>query len=178
MEGVFMNYIKSGAKVFGDYLISLILFIVFLYPFIVITGESFSNWLPVYSILIFIPMFSILYSNLNSIAKKEKRSEDRLKVYPLKGLIIGLIGFSPVILLEMVYPLIIFDNPAANRLKELVLKTILGPVFFILRFTGTSAVSYAIASLVVPAIAMLGYITGYYDIRLNEVFRKKIAKDK
>ncbi|MGI6777782.1 MAG: hypothetical protein ACOX7R_07090 [Acetivibrionales bacterium] len=173
-----MNYLKSGAKVFGNYLISLVFFIVFLYPFIVITGERFSNWLPIYSILIFIPMFSMLFSNLNSLAKKEKRSENPLKVYPLKGLIIGLIGFSPVILLEIIYPLIVLNNPTANRLKELALKTILGPVFFILRFTGTNAVSYAIASLVVPAIAMLGYITGFYDIRLNEVFRKKIAKDK
>lgn len=171
-----MNYLKSGLKVFKDYLLSLILFVVFLYPFIVITGNRFLDWLPIYSILVFLLMFSITYSDLKSIAKREKRPQYNLNPYPLKGLVIGIIGFLPFIVLELIYPFIVFDNTTANRIKELALKTLLGPVFFSIRFTGGNTISYVIASLIVPVIAMLGYMAGYYDFYLSSPLRKNDSK--
>lgn len=167
-----MNYIKGGLKVFFGYCISLLMFGVFLYVFISITGDRFSFWLPFYSFLFFLMMFLIIYSDLNKLAMKEKRPQYNLNPYPLKGFIFGLIGFSPFILLELIYPLINLNDDVLERIKHLALNTLLGPLYWVLRIFGSTTGAYIAVSLLVPLIAMLGYLSGHYGFKLKGLFKK------
>jgi hypothetical protein len=171
-----MNYLKSGLKVLVDYLISLLVFGIFIYVFISITGDNFSRWLPVYSFVIFLLTFLILYSDFKKIAVKEKRPQYDLKPYPLKGLIYGVIGFSPFMLLGLIYPLISFGDQLLDRIKELAFNTLLGPLYFIVRLGNETAQGYAIALLVVPVIVMLGYMSGYYGFEMSKYLGKSKSR--
>jgi predicted Na+-dependent transporter len=170
------EYIKGGLKVLSNYVIALIFFVVFLYAFIVIAGENFVNWLHYYSFIMFLLLFAIIYSDFTRLARKEKRPQYNIKTYPLKGLIHGIIGFLPIILIEIIYPFIKFDDEVLIKIKELVLDVILGPVFFVLRIGNKSIISYIAASLVVPVIAMLSYIAGYYGFKLRDYINPKAAE--
>lgn len=165
------DYIKNGLKALTGYLISLLIFGVFLYVFLSIAKESFSKWLPVYSFVFFLLMFAIIYSDYKRLAVKERKPQYNLNPYPVKGLLYGLIGFSPFILMELVYPLIILDNPAVNRLKEVAFKTLLGPLYWLIRLMGGTVAAYAAAALVVPVVAMLGYLAGFYGFELGKHFK-------
>ena len=165
-----MNYIKGGLKVFTGYLMSLLVFVIFLYLFISVTKDSFYAWLPLYSFILFVLMFLIIYSDMRKLAVKERKPQYNLNPYPFKGLVLGLIGFSPLILLELVYPLLIFGSEPLNRVKHLVLNTLMGPLYFVVRLGNGSVWAYAAASLVVPVIAMLAYLAGYYGFELMKFF--------
>lgn len=160
--------IKDGLKVLGDYAVSLVMFVIFLYMFLMITKENYSKWIPLYSGIIFIMMASMIYTDMKKLAIKEKRPQYDLNPYPLKGFILGFIGFLPIITIEVVYLFLDFNTGLGNRVKELILKTILGPVYFSVRLFGGSAIAYVVASLIVPIVAMLGYLAGYYGIDLKK----------
>ena len=97
------DYIKNGFRVFVDYLISLVIFGVVLYTFLAITKDNYSKWIPVYSFLNFLLLYFMVYSDLKKLAIKEKRPQYNLKPYPLKGLILGFIGFLPLIIIHLLY---------------------------------------------------------------------------
>jgi hypothetical protein len=167
------NYIKGGLKVLSSYAISLIFFVVFLYTFIIIDNENFLNWLQYYSLFNFLLLFAILYSEYKRLGKKERRPQYDLNPYPVKGLIYGIVGFLPVIILELIYPFIAFNNEVYDRIKELVLDAIMGPVFFIIKIGNRSVASYVIASSTVPIIVMLAYLAGYYGFDFKKLIGKK-----
>jgi hypothetical protein len=169
-----MNHLKGGLKVLTGYLISLVVFIIFLYPFIGITKDNFYKWLPVYSIIFFLLMLVLIYTDIRKLAAKEKRPQYDLNPYPFKGFILGLIGFSPIILIELIYPLIVLDSETLVRIKHLALNTILGPLYFIIRFAGGTAAAYVIASLIVPLIAMLAYLAGYYGLGADKSLKASL----
>ena len=171
------NYFKGGLKVFANYCIALIIFVVFLYIFISIAKDSYSKWIPLYSSIIFISLFSILYSDLKRLAIKEKRPQYDLKPYSFKGLVLGIIGFSPMIVIELIYPFVTFDNATTNRIIELGLKTMMGPVYFMVRLAGGTVYAYAAASLVVPLVAMLGYMAGFYGFGNRKIINTPTKKN-
>jgi hypothetical protein len=121
-------------------------------------------------------MASIIYADLKQLAMKEKRPQYNLKPYPLKGLVLGLIGFSPFIILTLVYPLINFNNEIYDNVKRLIFNAILGPVYFIAKMGKGSYAAYIVASLVVPIISMLSYMAGYYGFNFPKL--KKFDKNK
>jgi amino acid transporter len=174
------NFIKSSFKVLVNYGISLIVFGVFLYVFLSITKDNFSDWLPVYSLFIFLLMFLIVYFDMKKLAEKEKRPQYDLNPYPLKGFLYGLLGFSPIILIEIVFLLIKFSDPVMDRIKELGVKTLLGPVYFVIRFAGGGVPGYFLASVLVPVIAMLGYLAGYYGFETKKlgIGKAKLEQEK
>ncbi len=174
------KYIKGSLKVLTNYCTFMIIFAVFLSMLIGIARENFISWLPVYSGAIFFLMMLVLYSDMKSIAVKEKRPQYNLSPYPFKGFILGVLGFSPFILLQLIYPLINLDNPLAARIKHLALNTLLGPVYVFIRLVGDlgggAIAAYAIASLTIPVIAMFGYMAGFYGIELGAYYRKLFRK--
>ncbi len=173
------NIIKSSLKVLADYFVSLVIFVIFLYTFFVITKENYSRWIPLYSGINFVLMTSIMYTDLKKLAVKEKRPQYNLNPHPLKGLVLGIIGFLPVIALEIVYAFLNFNDEFKNRIAELALKTLLGPVYVFVRIAGGTTAGYVLASLAVPVVAMLGYMAGYYgfEFRKNKLPQKS-AKNK
>lgn len=180
MEGIrFMkNHLKDGFKVFTSYLLAFLVFSVFL---IVVLGmtrttERFYFWLPTYSFLNFLILASAIYNEISRLGRIERRPEYDMNPYPLKGLVIGIIGFIPVALVEAIYPFIHFDDPLLMRIAHAALNTVMGPLYFIIRIGKSTPISYVMASLVVPVLSMLSYLVGYYNIQPKKVFTN-IIKD-
>ena len=168
------NHIKGGLKVLGDYGAALLIYFILLYTFIAITGEKFSNWLPVYSFVMFMLMVLILYSDMWSLAAKEKKPQYNLNPYPMKGLVLGFIGFSPLIILQIAAYLIKFDEPVLNNLKVAILQNVLlGPLYFFINLFGKTAFAYIISSLIIPLLAMISYMMGLHGIEIRKAIGSK-----
>lgn len=166
------NYIKNGLKILYNYALALVLFIVFVYIFITIAGNNFGNLLPLYSGIIFIFTFFIIYSETKRLGIKEKKPQNGLNPYPLKGLVYGIAGFLPIALLEVISVFISFGTEFANHLKHVAVNAIMGPVFFIIKPFDEKPLGYIIASLMIPLVSMLGYMAGYYNFELLKKFKK------
>lgn len=159
------NYISGSLKVLIDYAIMLLLFFVFLLVGI--------NHLAIYSSVILIFGLFILYSDFNTLALKERKPAYNIVNYPLKGLLMGFLGFSPIILIVVVLNILDFGSETGNQIKGALLKVITGPIFGFLS-------SNLLLLLIVPAIVTLAYMTGYYGKETPRLFkakpRKKVAR--
>jgi hypothetical protein len=169
------NIYTSSLKVLVDYSIALILFIVFLMIPIGLAKEHFYRWLPIYAFVIFLLMFILIFSDMKKIAQKEKRPQYNIKAFPFKGLIIGFFGVLPIAIIEMLYPFILFDSAVLSRLKHVILNVLLGPVYSFISIGKGSLTGYICATAIVPVIAMLGYLAGFYSFDAN-IFLKKFSK--
>jgi len=168
------QYIKAGGKILYDYAMALIVFVVFMYPFLAFTKDKFYTWLPLYSIIIFLFAFYIIYGEMKVLAIKEKRPQYDLHPYPMKGLLYGIFAIIPIATISGTLSLLRLESGIADRIRHVAINTLLGPVYFIIRWMKESFVGYVIAILVIPVLAMLGYLAGYYEIDIyRSVFKKK-----
>lgn len=167
-----MNYIKNGLKVLVGYCISLIVFGVFIYVFLSLAKDNTNTLLPYYSLLMFLLVFAIIYSDMKKLAEKEKKPQYDLEPHPMKGLLYGFIGFSPIILIEIISVVMVFENQFADRIKHLAVNTLMGPLYFIIKAGNESPMGYISASLIVPLIAFLGYLAGYYGVNITKLVKK------
>lgn len=173
------DYIKSSAKILYNYAMVLIVFVIFIYVFMSLTKENFNNLLPVYSILLFLFAFLIIYSDMKNLAIKEKKPQYDLKPYPFKGLVYGMIGIIPIAFPVAVAALIHFKDDTVERIKHLAINTFLGPMYFMIRWLNEAPIGYIAAILLLPLIAMLGYLAGYYGIDMtNKLKKKKVVPEK
>lgn len=167
-------YIRNGMKLLANYTVSLVLFIIFLYPFIGLTKNNLYIWLPWYSALFFILAYFLIYLDMKALAIKEKKPQYELNPYPLRGAVYGVIGVIPISVIVVIGSLIRFSDFSADRIRHLLVNTILGPLYFLYGSMHESVISYAVSILLLVFTAMLGYIAGFYGINiLNKVFRKK-----
>ena len=170
------NYIRNSARILYNYALALILFIVFVYIFITIAGNNFGKLLPLYSFIVFIFSFFIVYSETKRLGLKEKKPQNGLNPYPLKGLVYGLIGFLPVAVLEVVSVFITFGTEFGDHLKHVAVNAIMGPLFFAIKPFDEKPLGYVIASLIIPVVSMLGYMAGYYGFDILKIFKKTDKK--
>ncbi len=169
-------YIKNGMKILADYGMALIVFLIFLYPFFGLTKDNVYVWLPLYSGVFFVFAFAVIYADMKDLAKKEKKPQYDLKPYPLKGAVYGLVGIIPVAVLVLVGALLHFDGFTADRIRHLTINIILGPFYFVYRSLNESLTGYIFSVLLLPLMAMLGYLAGFYGIDIfGKVFRKKAS---
>jgi len=163
------EYFKGAFKTFFDYTFVLLAFILFLYAFL--------NYLWFYSFMFFLLFTIVIYADYRELAQKEKRKYANEKPYPLKGFILGFLGFSPYIIALLVYPFIKLEGEVANRIKELVLNTLLGILYWFYKLGNESPLAYWLAVLLVPLLAGLGYLAGYYGFDFGAFYKKHFAKD-
>lgn len=170
---MFKNHLKGGLKVLGDYLAGLLIYFILLYTFIAITGDKFSEWLPVYSLVMFLLTALIIYSDMWGLAEKEKKPQYQLDPYPLKGLVLGFIGFSPLIIIQLVALFLNFKEPVFNSLKTAILQNILlGPLYFSLNLFGKTVIAHIITSLIIPILCMISYLMGFYGIEIKKAKKR------
>ena len=168
------QYFRTGGKILYDYVMSLVIFIVFLYPFIGLAKENIYTWLPLYCIIVFLFTFFLIYFDMKDLAIKEKKPQYKLNPYPLKGLIYGLVAIIPVAVAAGVLSLLHFENSVADRIRHLSVNILLGPMYFIIGWMKESFFGYVIAILVIPILAMLGYLAGHFGINIfRTIFKKK-----
>ena len=167
-------YIKNGMKVLVNYSASLVLFLIFLYPFIGLAKDNIYNWLPWYSALFFILAYLLIYTDMKYLAIKEKKPQYELKPYPFKGAVYGIIGVIPISVLVLVGSLLHFDNSAVDRIRHILVNVILGPLYFVYGMLHESVIGYIVSILLLALTAALGYLAGFYGINiLGMVFKRK-----
>lgn len=168
------QYIKHGARILYNYSMTLIVFLMFIYPFMAITGDKFGSLLPFYCLAMFAFVAFLTYSDMKDLAIKEKKPQYELEPMPWKGLIMGLIGMLPVVLVVTVLSLIHLETEFAERIKHVAINGLLGPMYFVIRLSNESIIGYIAAILLLPAISGLGYLMGYHGIYImKKVFRRK-----
>ncbi|MFA6308748.1 MAG: hypothetical protein WC677_03255 [Clostridia bacterium] len=166
------NYINGALKVLIGYAKVVGVYIIF-FAAIFKSFQEKNIIFAIYSAIMLVILVLIIYSDNKRLAIKEKKSHSTVPCYPLKGLVLGFIGFSPVILLELIYPFITLNNQGLNDIKQLVLNTFMAPLYPIYKSLNEMPVGYFLASLVVPAIAMIGYLAGYYGFRVKPISKAR-----
>lgn len=168
------QYIKCGARVLYDYTIALIVFVVFLYPFIGLTGDKLYIWLPLYSFILFLLAFYLIYVEMKGQGIKEKKPQNNMNPYPLKGAMYGLFGIIPLSFAAVVISAIPITDSTLSNIRHLAVNTILGPLYFFFRWLDETLPGYIAAILLIPVISALGYLAGYFGFHLkNKIFKKK-----
>lgn len=166
------KFIKTSMEILTAYLSILLIFILFLYVFISFTKDAYSKWIPLYSFIHFLLLYILIYPGMKKTAQKEKKYQNETPKYPLKGLVYGFMGFLPFIIISLLY---VFYVLAFGYLRplEVAYKTLIGPVYWVVRLFGLTIPAYVISLLVVPIIAGAGYVFGYYDIDVLKILGKK-----
>lgn len=176
------RYISKGLRVLYTYAVADLVFVVFLYPLLGLMKEreTFLRWLPWYSILIFIFLFFILYTDQKELAVKEKKPVYDLHPYPLKGLVYGLIGAVPLAVVTAVFKIFVqFQTDIGENIKRVIINGLFGPILFIIKWCNDAVFAYFAALLLIPLITALGYIAGYYGINVKEkILGKKPVEEK
>ncbi len=167
------DHIRNGLKVFFNYCISTLVFVIFIYVFFALAKDNSNRLLPYYSLLFFLMAFGLIYSEMKKLAEKEKKPQYDLHPYPFKGLVYGLLGFLPIAAVEIISVFLVFGDQLADRIKHLAVNTLMGPLYFIIRIAGERLIGYILASLIVPVLAMLGYLSGYYGFSWTRYFKKE-----
>ena len=158
---------------------------VFLFTFFVIAPISMetnrSTWIAVYSLIFFIFTMIYLYKQMWKAGDSEKREAFGQPVSPLKGLLYGFAGFSPFLLLEILYFIIypVVTGTLAGNIFHAVFRCAFGPVFFIIKYLGYTWYSYLLASVVVPLMAFAGFSAGLKGTGIKDVItiRRKDEED-
>jgi hypothetical protein len=160
------NYFKSSLKVLIDYFTAVLIFMLFTVPLY--------YHLQILSAIIFLLMFSIIYVDLNKLAAKEKRPIYNYNAKPYRGLILGIIGFSPLLIIILVCPIISINTSLLNVdvFKHSMLNALMSPLFVFIKIGKESMAAYLIAWTTVPLTAMLGYLSGYYGFEIRAYYKK------
>ncbi|MBN1624561.1 MAG: hypothetical protein JW903_09335 [Clostridia bacterium] len=152
---------------------------VFLFSFFLIAPLSMENnrstWISVYSLVFFIFTVIFIYQQLRKIGEFESVHSEK-KTTPFKGLIYGFLGFSPFLVLELIYFLVfpILEGTSASILHA-IFRCGFGPMYFIIRFLGYTWYAHVLASVIIPIVAFLGYAAGFMG---KELKHKKLFSGK
>lgn len=164
-----MTLTKGSFRTFASYSAG-----VFLFTFFLIAPLSMENnrstWISVYSMVFFIFTVIFLYQQMRKIGEFESNHSES-KVTPFKGLLYGVIGFLPYLILEILY-FIIYPQLGAGTAAGIihaVFRCGFGPMYFIIRFLGYTWYSYLLSSIIIPVVAFLGYAAGFSGIQLKKV---------
>jgi len=139
---------------------------VFLFTFFLIAPISMENnrntWIAVYSFVFFVFTCIFLYKQMWKAGEVEKRENGDIRPLWFKGLLYGLIGFAPFLLLEILYFLIYpgMDASLGANIFHAVFRCGFGPLYFIIRLLGYTWYSYLISSVIMPVVAFAGFWAG------------------
>jgi hypothetical protein len=147
----------------------------FLFLFFLIAPLSMEKnkyiWLTVYSFVFFVFTVSFLYKNIWVTGSSAQLQNKAGKPF-LTGLLCGIVGFAPYLLIEALYFIIhpsIAGAISGNALHALF-RCAFGPMYFIIRLLGYTWYAYLIASAVIPLVSALGYFAGYRNTNLPDLF--------
>ena len=167
---------KRGRKVTFDYLIFLIVYVVFIPLVLSLAKDNFNKWMPLYSIIICLMMTLVIWSEVYEFGSKEKKPMYKLDPSPHKGFLIGVLGFAPFFILG--FAAIIFTDLYAEQLKltpemiDLIDSAFFAPVFFLIAMIGKSTTAFVVASLYIPVLCYIAYLFGHKGITKKQIKSK------
>jgi small-conductance mechanosensitive channel len=175
MDNSVKSNIRRALKVTIDYFVNVVIFVIFLSVVINVAKNNLQTGVFIFSIIIFLIMFSMIYTNMSEIAFKEKRPQYGLHPSPYKGFLYGVIGLVPVFLLQLLNYAIPYGEELLT-LQFRVLQGITGPLYWIASLISDESWAYHLVLLVIPVAAGLGYLAGhreFYIMRKLKIFDKK-----
>jgi len=156
------SQIKRGLRITGDYIVILIIFGVFSSIVFSIFKENLETGITIFSVIIFLLMFSMMYTGMSDTAFREKRPQYNIDPPPYKGFIYGAIGTLPILLIQLVYYLVNVPEELLT-MKRRILQAFTAPLYWLARLISHDVWAYHVVLLVIPVIAGLGYLAGFYD---------------
>lgn len=177
MDNRVISQIKRGLRVTTGYLTALIIFAVFSMTVISFAKNDVSAGMIWLSVITFLLMFFSVYTEMRDTAFKEKRPQYDINPPPFKGLLYGIIGIAPLVIVEIVLMLIKVPEDLLV-LKRRVWQGFASPLYWIARLFGNTPVCYILAFIVVIIIAGLGYYAGYKGVYPAAAIRRKLGLNK
>ncbi|MDD4493835.1 MAG: hypothetical protein PHV32_05735 [Eubacteriales bacterium] len=171
MKASMKDFVSKSLKATVDYLIVLAFYFIALIPFLMIFKDNANNWIWLYSLLLFILLFRMLFHDYHKIGAFEKRTEDKFHPYLFKGFLLGVTGMIPIVLLGAINLFINIEDQTVSYIVDYAFKKVLfGPLYFIpellTELGRDSYVTYLLSTLVVPIITFTAYTFGYHDLYL------------
>lgn len=179
MDNKISSQIKRGLKIFADYIVALIIFGVFSSVVVSLFKENLETGITVFSVVIFLIMMPVIYTDMRDIAFKEKRPQYNINPPPYKGFLYGVIGTLPILVIQLVYYLVSVPEDFLT-LKRRVLQAFTAPLYWLARLISHDEWAYHVVLLVIPLIAGLGYLAGFYNFYIMKklkIFEKLKKKD-
>ncbi|MBP7175003.1 MAG: hypothetical protein KBA53_02145 [Thermoclostridium sp.] len=180
MDNSIISQIRRGLKITTDYLITLIIFFIFISIVFNIAKKDLQTGVFIFSIIIFLLLFSMVYNNMSDAAFREKRPHYGLNPSPYKGFLYGVIGTLPIFVLQLVNYLIPYGDKLLT-FERRVLQGLTGPLYWLASLISDQTWAYHLVLLVIPIIAGLGYLAGHYEfyiMRRLKIFNKIIKGKK
>jgi NhaP-type Na+/H+ or K+/H+ antiporter len=178
MDNKLWSQIKRSLKVTWDYFAALMLFAVFSSIALSIIKDDMEKGIFIFSILIFLIMFLMIYTSMSDIAFREKRPQYNINPSPYKGFIYGIIGTIPLFIIQLLYYVISVPEDRLT-LKRRILQAFTGPLYWLAQTISNEVWAYHLVLLVIPVISGLGYLAGYrefYILRKLKII-KNIKQD-
>jgi len=184
LDNKLWSQIKRGLKITGDYIVVLIIFGIFSSIIFSLFKENLETGITIFSVIIFLIMFAMMYTNMSDIAFREKRPQYNINPPPYKGFIYGVIGTLPILLVQLIYYFVNVPDEFLI-LKRRVLQAFTAPLYWIARLISHDEWAYHAVLAVIPVIAGLGYMAGFYGfyitkkLKIFEKLKKKqnVKKD-
>ncbi len=180
MDNKVSSQIRRGLKITTDYSITLVIFVIFLSIVFNVAKNNLETGVFIFSILIFLILFSMLYTNMSDVAFKEKRPQYGLNPSPYKGFLYGLIGMLPILVLQLLNYVIPYGEKLLT-LQRRILQGLTGPLYWLASLISEETWAYHLVLLVIPIIAGLGYLAGHHEffiMRKLKIFNKKKTNTK
>ena len=184
MDNKVGSQIKRALRVTGDYFVSLVIFGIFSSIVFSIAKENIERGIYVFSIIIFLIMFSMIYSSMSGIAFKEKRPQYNINPSPYKGFLYCIIGVVPIFVVQLLYYLVdivVYIPKELFMVKRRILQAFTGPLYWLAKLISYEIWAYHVVLLVIPVIAGLGYLAGHYEFYIMKklkIFDKVKSKSK
>lgn len=139
---------------------------VFLFTFFLIAPISMENnqntWIAVYSFVFFVFTWIFLYKQMWKEGELETRENNGSRPSWYKGLVYGILGFSPLLILEIIYFLVYPEMEASLSANffHAAFRCGFGPMYFLIRLLNYKWYSFLISSIIIPLIAWAGFYFG------------------
>ena len=180
MDNKVWSQIKRGLRITGDYIVALIIFGIFSSIVFSFFKENLETGITIFSVIIFLLMFSMMYTSMSDTASREKRPQYNINPPPYKGFLYGAIGTLPILLVQLIYYLVSVPEEFLT-MKRRVLQAFTAPLYWLAKLISHDEWAYHAVLLVIPVIAGLGYMAGFYDFfimkKLGLFNKKKNNKD-
>lgn len=171
MDNKVWSQIKRGLKITVDYFIALIIFGVFSSVVLTLFKNSLETGILVFSVIIFLFMTVMMYTDMRDTAFREKRPQYNINPPPYKGFMYGIIGALPILLVQLVYYLVSVPEELLV-FKRRVLQAFTAPLYWIARMITHDEWAYHAVLVIIPVIAGLGYLAGFYDFYIVKRIKK------
>ncbi len=178
---------KQARRVSFDYLIFLIVYVVFLPLVISIAKDNANKWIPLYAFIVSAMLYLVIWTELYEYGRKEKKPMYNLDPSPHKGILIGILGVLPFYILAIAA--FLFNQLKAEELNftpeliDIINNAFLSPVYFLIVILGGSTAGYVLGIVSVPVVCYLAYLFGHKGItkkglkkRFNDTFKKQQEK--